>query len=63
MNWAAVSGVIAMRSIAAITRLSQTSSGMRPRCMPGQRMHRMVAMTLIAIPTLPKPDTMSAIVQ
>jgi len=30
--------------------------------MPGQRMHRTVAMTFTALPTLPNPETIRAIV-
>ena len=59
MICAAVSGVIAISTRPDITRLSQASSGMRPSVMPGQRMHRIVAMMLIAVPMLPKPETSS----
>jgi hypothetical protein len=63
MSCAAVSGVIAISSSPPITRFIHTSSGMRPRCMPGQRIQRMVAIRLTAVPTLPNPETIRATVQ
>ena len=38
--------------------ISHTKSGMRMNVMPGQRMHKMVAMKLIAVVMLPNPLTM-----
>ena len=55
--------MIAIRTIPAITRLSQASRGMRLSFMPGHRMQRMVAMILMAVPMLPNPETSSASVQ
>ena len=46
-----------------MTRLSQANSGILASVIPGQRMQRMVAMILIAVPMLPKPETSSASVQ
>ena len=40
-----------------MTRFSHASSGIFPRVMPGQRMQKIVAMILIAVPMLPKPET------
>ena len=40
MICAAVSGVMTISTMAAITRFIQASSGILPRVMPGQRMHR-----------------------
>ena len=38
--------------------MSHTKSGMRMNVMPGQRMHKMVAMKLMAVVILPNPLTM-----
>ena len=57
MICAAVSGVMTISTMPAETRLSQTTSGMRPSVMPGQRMHSMVVTMLIAAPMLPNPAT------
>ena len=46
-----------------MVRFSHASSGILPSVMPGQRMHRIVAMILIAVPMLPMPDTSSESVQ
>ena len=56
-------GVIAIRTIPAMTRLSHASSGMRLSFMPGHRMQRTVAIMLMAVPMLPNPETRSARVQ
>ena len=56
-------GETAIRTIPDMTRLSHASRGMRLSFMPGQRMHRMVAMILMAVPMLPNPETSSASVQ
>ena len=61
--WAAESGVMAIRTIPAITRFSHTSRGMRLSFMPGHRRQRIVARMLIAVPMLPNPDTSSESVQ
>ena len=63
MICAAVSGVITMSTMPAETKLSQTTSGMRPSVMPGQRMHSVVVTMLTAAPMLPNPATKSAMVQ
>ena len=46
-----------------MTKLSQTSSGIFPRLMPGQRRHKIVVRILIAVPILPKPETSKPRVQ
>ena len=46
-----------------ITKFSQTSSGIFPSVIPGQRMHRVVAIMLIAVPMLPIPEDSSESVQ
>ena len=53
MICAAVSGLMARSTRPAITRFSQTNSGIFPSVMPGQRMHRIVVRMLIAVPMLP----------
>ena len=63
MICAAESGLTARITKPAITRFSQTSSGILPSVIPGQRMHRMVAMMLIAVPILPMPEDSSDNVQ
>ena len=63
MTCAAVRGETAIRTIPAMTRLSHASKGMRLSFIPGQRMHRIVAIILIAVPMLPNPETSSASVQ
>ena len=63
MICAAERGVMAMRTIPDITRLSQANSGMRLSVIPGQRMHKIVAIKLMAVPMLPNPETSRAIVQ
>ncbi len=63
MSCAAESGLTARITRPAITRFSQTSSGIFPSVIPGQRMHRMVAMMLIAVPMLPIPEDSSESVQ
>ncbi len=63
MICAAVSGLMASRTMPDITRFNQASSGILPKVIPGQRMQTMVARMLIAVPMLPKPETRSAIVQ
>ena len=47
----------------AITRFSQTNSGIFPSVIPGQRRHRIVVRMLIAVPMLPMPETRTPIVQ
>ena len=46
-----------------MTRFNQARSGILPKVIPGQRMERMVATMLIAVPMLPKPETIIDIVQ
>ena len=53
MICAAESGLTARITRPAMTRFSQTSNGIFPSVMPGQRMHRIVAIILIAVPMLP----------
>src|SRR6201997_994587 len=50
MIWAAERGAMTIRNIQATTQLSHASKGMRLSFIPGQRMHRMVAIMLIAVP-------------
>ena len=45
------------------TNMSQAKSGMRNSVMPLQRMERMVAMILMAVPNVPKPLTINASAQ
>ena len=47
----------------AIVSVSHASKGIFPRLIPLHRMQRMVAMMLIAVPTLPKPETSRARIQ
>ena len=47
----------------AMVRFSQASSGIFPRVIPGHRMHRIVAMMLIAVPMLPMPEISKARIQ
>src|SRR5258708_1332813 len=49
--------VLALELIPTVNMVSQTRSGIFPRHIPGQRMHKMVAMMLIAVPILPNPET------
>ena len=63
MICAAASGVMTKSTMAADTRFSQTTSGMRPSVMPGQRMHSVVVTTFTAAPMLPNPATRSPMVQ
>ena len=63
MNCAAVSGLTARITRPAIVRFSQANSGIFPSVIPRQRMHRIVAMMLIAVPMLPKPETSSDRIQ
>ena len=63
MICAAESGVIVIRTIPDITRLSQANSGMRLSVIPGHRRHKIVAINLMAVPMLPNPETSREIVQ
>ena len=63
MSCAADNGLTARITSPAITRFSHANSGIRPSVIPGQRMHRMVVMMLIAVPMLPTPDTSRLSVQ
>ena len=63
MICAAVSGVMAISVMALVTSISHTNSGMRISVMPLQRMESVVAMMLMAAPSVPKPLTMSASAQ
>ena len=63
MICAAVSGVIVTSVSALITSMSHTKSGMRSRVMPRQRMESVVAMMLMAVPSVPNPLTISASAQ
>jgi hypothetical protein len=47
----------------AIVSIIHGSSGIFPSVIPRQRIHRTVAMMLIAVPMLPKPETSSDRVQ
>ncbi len=57
---AAVSGVMVMSVIPLTTSMSQAKSGMRKSVMPRQRMETMVAIILMAVPSVPNPLTMRA---
>src|ERR1700687_478302 len=63
MICAAVSGLTARITIPAMTRMSHTNNGSLPSVMPRQRRHKIVVLRLIAVPTLPKPDTSRPSVQ
>src|SRR6266550_5592036 len=63
MICAAESGLTARITRPAMTRFSQTSNGILPSVMPGQRMQSMVAIILIAVPILPMPDDSNESVQ
>ena len=63
MICAAVSGDTPEMTIPPMTRFSHASSGIFPRVMPGQRMHKIVVMKLTAVPMLPIPETSKASVQ
>jgi hypothetical protein len=63
MICAAVSGLMASSTIPDITRFIQASSGILPKVIPGQRIDKMVARILMAVPMLPKPEAKRAIVQ
>ena len=60
MICAAVSGVMVTRVSPLTTSISHTNSGMRSSVMPRQRMESIVAMTLMAVPSVPNPLTISA---
>ena len=63
MICAADNGVMAIRTIPDITKLSHAIKGMRVSFIPGHRRQTTVAMMLIAVPMLPNPETKSASVQ
>src|ERR1700680_4239599 len=63
MICAAVSGLTARITRPAIMRLSQANNGILANVIPGQRMQRTVAIILIAVPLLHKPETSRARVQ
>src|SRR5258708_36172152 len=62
MICAAESGLIEIRTRPDITKVIHPSKGIRPSVIPGHRIERIVAMILVAVPMLPKPDTRTAIV-
>ena len=63
MICAAVRGLTARITRAAMVRLSQASSGILPSVIPRHRIERMVATMLTAVPMLPKPEIKSAMAQ
>jgi len=63
MSCAADRGVIASKTIPDITKFSQANNGIRLSFIPGQRIEIIVAMILMAVPILPKPEANRAIVQ
>src|SRR5258708_12761823 len=63
MICAAESGLIEIKTSPDITNVIHPIKGIRPSVIPGHRIERIVAMILVAVPMLPKPDTSTPIVQ
>jgi hypothetical protein len=63
INCAAVSGLMAMTTRNPMIRLSQANSGILPSVIPVHRMTRMVVTILMAVPSLPTPESNSPSVQ
>ena len=63
MICAAVNGVMVTRVSPLTTSISHTNRGIRSRLIPRQRMESVVAITLIAVPSVPNPLTISASAQ
>ena len=63
MNWAAVSGVIVTNVSMLTTRSNQVNRGILMRVIPLQRIEMIVAIMLIAVPSVPNPLTINASAQ